>query len=78
MAGQRAKYDHLRVGERFRLRAVALANYGSTYNKTYTVKVVYKSSKESGHFDSAFDNWQHLYEAEGLPFALYDWEVQRV
>lgn len=79
----------LRVGDSFRLTANALDNYGQQYtDRTFAVSHVstaympaaefYAKGKPAGYhpgFDTAAGC--ALYDAEGLTFSVYEWEIER-
>lgn len=80
----------LRVGDQFRLSPEALENYGEKYEgKTFTVshvstaympaKEFYEKGKPNG-FHPGYDTAAGgaLYDAQGLTFSVYDWEVTPV
>lgn len=76
-----------KVGSRFRLSADALDNYGRRYaGKIYKVRSVFDhwvpvehmQRDRTGHHGFDESAGSCLYEADGLNFALYEWEMERV
>jgi hypothetical protein len=67
---------NFRVGMKFILTDDAIENYGEEYrDKVYKVRGVFKSVKEHRGFDEGVG--QPLYEADNLPFAVYEYEIER-
>lgn len=65
-----------RVGTKFTLTNDAIENYGETYRgKVFRVQGVFKSRAEHPGFDEGVG--EPLYEADGLPFAVYEYEIKR-
>jgi hypothetical protein len=76
---------------KFKLTNAAIENYGEQYrNVVYTVrswsnhyvpaKTYFANPKHHLHGHPGYDgaNKAKLYEAEGLPFAVYQWEINEV
>ncbi len=79
----------MKIGDKFKLSADALENYGDKYSdKEFTVSHVatkYMPAKEFFALDKpegyhpSYDEGvkgMRLYDAEELPFSVYDWEVE--
>lgn len=80
------------TGDKFKLTSDALENYGEQYrdkvftvrswaNKCVPAKEYFASPASYPHAHPGYDNGvspQRLYEADGFPGAVYDWEVTHV
>jgi hypothetical protein len=64
----------MREGDRFRIISDN-ENYDEYRDKTWTVSGVFYSREEHPGYDKALG--EKLYEAEGLPFALYEYEIEK-
>jgi hypothetical protein len=78
------------IGDKFKLTNDALENYGEQYrDKVFTVrswanhyvpaKEYFADPKQHAHGHPGYDDatGDCLYEADGMTFAVYSWEMER-
>lgn len=66
----------LKPGDRFCLTTGAARHYGNVYaNCEFVVSGVFTSKDEHPGYDPGVD--QPLYESDALPFAVYQYEIER-
>jgi hypothetical protein len=68
----------LQSGEQFKLNEDALQNYGEKYRDIiFTVKFVSTSKKDHPGYDNSMKGMP-LYDANGFPGSVYQYEIEEV
>ena len=67
----------LRLGYTFQLTEDAVEHYGEEFSGLYEIDGIFRNDTEHPGYDMGVSP-TNLIEAVGLPFAVYEWEIELV